>query len=955
MKFPVLFVATWIALAFSRVDGATAQFVVRNTNDDGAGSLRQAIVDANSHPNDQGPDFISFAIPGSGVHTILLESALPEITEPVIIDGWTQPGWNGAPLIELTADAGVTVDGLAITGGTTTIRGLVMNGFQNAIKISQNGNNTVVGCYLGTDKTGHQTVPNDRGIFSNATSNNVIGGTTAAERNIISGSRFSGIYLLEADARFIKTTGNTIQGNYVGTDITGTVALPNCTGSAAGQTGISVISNNAKIGGPDPGAGNLVSGNAAGGIFVEGQNAVIAGNIVGTDITGSVALPNNGIGIFMASLGGIMGGTAPGDRNLVSGNISSGVRVDSSNGLIRGNFIGTDVNGKIGIQNGGGGMTVGGTGNVVGGDAAGAGNLISGNTGTGLSFYVAFSPFTFTNIPPLDNVVQGNFIGTDVTGTAALSNGRDGIFIPAYRNQIGGSTPGAGNLISGNLGDGISVGPGSSGSDFTPLKVRGNLIGTKTDGATPLGNGGNGIGMVDATNTIIGSPSGADADLGNVIAFNLRNGIDIKVSKTPVSPHKISANSIHDNGLLGIDLGDDGVSLNDAGDADSGANGLQNYPVITDAFGFNGNLTIYGRLSSTASQDFTLEFFANQTADSSGFGEGKIFLGQAKVTTSASGDVNFNVTFALPSNVTAVSATAIDSNGNTSEFAADANISPTAPSPPPTGPTKVLPAVHSVHLLNISTRVRVEIGDHAPIAGFIVGGTEPKKVIVRGIGPSLTNFGVPGALGDPVLELHDASGKVIASNDNWRSDQQSEIQMSGLAPTNDLESAIVANLSPGNYTAILRGKGDTTGIGVVEAYDLGQGAVSHLGNVSTRGFVGTGDNIMIGGVVVGESGGTTAVVLRALGPSLANAGIADALPDPTLEVHTANGSTLATNDDWRNDFRAKNVDAAHLGPSDDRESALYETLAPGNYTAIVRGKNNSTGVALVEVYDLGVP
>src|SRR5256885_14860994 len=143
MKFPALFVATWIGLAFSRVDGATAQFVVRNTSDDGAGSLRQAIVDANSHPNDQGPDLISFAIPGSGVHTIVLESALPAITEPVIIDGWTQAGWTGAPLIELTADAGVTVDGLTITGGTTTIRGLVMNGFQNAIKISQNGNNTV--------------------------------------------------------------------------------------------------------------------------------------------------------------------------------------------------------------------------------------------------------------------------------------------------------------------------------------------------------------------------------------------------------------------------------------------------------------------------------------------------------------------------------------------------------------------------------------------------------------------------------------------------------------------------------------------------------------------------------------------------------------------------------------------------------------------------------------------
>ena len=869
-------------------------------------------------------------------------------------DGWTQPGWNGAPRIELTPDAGVTVDGLTITGGTTTIRGLVMNGFQNAIKIRQNGNNTVAGCYLGTDKTGQQAVPNEQGVFSDTTSNNVIGGTTVAERNIISGNRFDGIYLLETDARFIKTTGHIIQGNYVGTDVTGTIALPNCTAQGPNTAqffAIEVISNDTKIGGG--GAGNLVSGNAGSGIILTGARAVIAGNFVGTDLTGSIALPNNGVGIFMSSLGGIMGGIAPSDRNLVSGNIGGGVRVDSSSGTIRGNFIGTDVTGKKAIPNANG-MTVAGSNNFVGGDAPGAGNLISGNTGSALALSGGISLF---GIPffPLDNVVQGNFIGADVTGTVPLPNGGDGISIPAYRNQIGGSTPGTGNLISGNLGNGIFVGSGSSGSQLAPLKIRGNLIGTQIDGSKPLGNGGNGIAMVDANDTIIGSPLGADADLGNVIAFNVRNGIDIKVSKTPVSPQRISANSIHDNGLLGIDLGDDGVTLNDAGDTDTGANGLQNYPVITDAFGFNGNLTMYGKLSSTASQNFTLEFFANQTADSSGFGEGKIFLGQAKVTTAASGDVDFNVTFTLPPNVTAVSATAIDPSGNTSEFSADATVSPTAPSPPPTTTTKVFPAVHSVHLLNISTRTRVETGDHAPIAGFIVSGSEPKKVIVRGIGPSLSNFGVPGALGDPVLELHDASGKVIASNDNWRTDQQSEIQMSGLAPTNDLESAIVATLSPGNYTAILRGKGDTAGVGLVETYDLAQADMSHLANVSTRGFVGTGDNIIIGGLIIGESGGTTAVVLRALGPSLSNAGIADPLLDPTLEVHTANGSTLATNDDWRNDFRAKNVDAVHLGPSDDRESALYETLTPGNYTAIVRGKNNATGIAVVEVYDLGVP
>ena len=680
------------------------------------------------------------------------------------------------------------MDGLTITGGATTIRGLVLNGFQAAINISQNGSNTVTGCYLGTDKTGRQPAPNDNGIFSSSTSDNLIGGTTEEDRNIISGNRSHGIYFTEPDARSIQTHGNTILGNYVGTDLSGTVALPNCTATAngaAGLSGIYIISNGAKIGGSETGAGNLVSGNASTGISLTGSSALILGNFVGTDISGSAALPNNGTGIFMASLGGTIGGTAPGASNLVSGNVGAGIRVESSNGLIQGNLIGTDATGKIAIPNGSG-LGVSGFTNVIG-DAAGAGNLISGNTGTGLFFYASIStigPFP-TQVPPIDNLVQGNLIGTDVTGTAALSNGGDGISIPAYRNRIGGITPGARNVISGNGGNGISVASGDS-----TLRIQGNLIGTQIDGSKPLGNHGNGIGMVDAGGCVIGSVSGADADPGNTIAFNSHNGIDIKTSKTPVAPQRISANSIHDNGLLGIDLGDDGVTPNDPGDSDSGANGLQNFPVITAAFGFNGNLTIYGGLSSMPSTNFVLEFFANESADSSGFGEGQIFLGQAKVTTANSGDVNFNVTFPLPPNVLAVSAIAIDPNGNTSEFSAAVSVSSTAPSPPTTSPTTVFPPTHSLHLLNVATRLRVETGDHALIAGLIVSGSEPKKVIVRGIGPSLGS-NVPGTLGDPILELHDASGQLLASNDNWKSGQQSEIQNSGVAPTNDLESAIV--------------------------------------------------------------------------------------------------------------------------------------------------------------------
>jgi hypothetical protein len=261
--------------------------------------------------------------------------------------------------------------------------------------------------------------------------------------------------------------------------------------------------------------------------------------------------------------------------------------------------------------------------------------------------------------------------------------------------------------------------------------------------------------------------------------------------------------------------------------------------------------------------------------------------------------------------------------------------------------------MHSLHLLNVATRLRVEAADHALIAGLIVNGIELKHVIVRGLGPSLSSSNVPGVLGDPILELYDAAGQLIGSNDNWKDGQKSEIEDSGLAPANDRESAVVATLAPGNYTAVLRGKDNTTGVGLVDAYDLAQGSRSHLANVSTRGFVSTGDNVMIGGFIVADNGGGTTVVVRALGPSLAAAGIPDAMTDPYLELRNADGGLIDFNDNYASAIQVEGIRDAHLAPADDRESTLYKSLPPGNYTAIVRGKNNAVGVALVEVYDLG--
>lgn len=257
-------------------------------------------------------------------------------------------------------------------------------------------------------------------------------------------------------------------------------------------------------------------------------------------------------------------------------------------------------------------------------------------------------------------------------------------------------------------------------------------------------------------------------------------------------------------------------------------------------------------------------------------------------------------------------------------------------------------------VLNISTRLQVLTGDKVLIGGFIITGSDTKKVIIRGIGPSLS--GVGATLQDPVLELHQGS-ITIATNDDWKQ-HQAEVQATALQPTNDFESAIVATLTPGAYTAILSGKNNGTGVGIVEVYDLDQGTNSKLANISTRGFVDTGNNVMIGGLIVsgGAGGGNARVIVRAIGPSLSASGIVNAMQDPNLELHNASGALIVSNDNWKSlpagGSQQGEIEATGLPPTNDFESAIVQNLGPGSYTAIVRGANNSTGVAVVETYAL---
>ena len=276
--------------------------------------------------------------------------------------------------------------------------------------------------------------------------------------------------------------------------------------------------------------------------------------------------------------------------------------------------------------------------------------------------------------------------------------------------------------------------------------------------------------------------------------------------------------------------------------------------------------------------------------------------------------------------------------------------------------------VPATYLGNLSTRAFVQTGDNLMIGGFMVQGTQPKRVILRAIGPELSQLGVPNAMANPTLELHNASGALIASNNDWQqtiiggiitSDQVQDIQNSRHAPGDANESAIIADLQPGNYTAIVRGVNNTLGVALVEVYDLSPSPNSILGNISTRSFVQAGDDVMIGGFIV-QGALPKNVIIRAIGPELSQYGVPNPLANPTLELHNSVGGLIARNDNWQTTIiggiitsnQVQDIQNSGHAPGNASESAIIANLPPGNYTAIVRGVNNTIGVALVEVYDL---
>ena len=590
----VAFLLVAMSLAPAMASAATHTYVVANTNDQGAGSLRQAILESNVHPaGGSATNLITFSI-GTGAQTISPGSALPAITAPVVIDGASQPGFESAPLIRLDgASAGAGAAGLTVSAPSSAIQNLEITGFQGSgVVLGAGGSDTVSGSYIGTD--GASALANAVGITVSG-AHNSIGGLSASGRNVISGNTTFGVLITGSGA-----SNNLMIGNYVGTGATGTTAVGN------GLSGIEMLNraSSNSVGNTRSGARNVVSGNGNDGVLMFGagtRNNVVQGNYVGITAAGTAALPNGneGVGVSSGSTNNTIGGTTVAARNVVSGNMHDGVGINtrgSSGNVVEGNYIGTNPAGTAAVPNQGMGAAIfnGATDNTIGGSSPHARNVISGNAGNGVAL---------ANAGTTGNHVKGNFIGLKPSGRAALGNQEGGlaIFAGASRNTVGGTAAPARNVISGNPANGVAINdPGSDGN-----VLQGNFIGTNATGGGAIPNSGSGVFILNGAshNTIGGTVKGA----GNRIAHNGSRGVHVDGSKTVGD--RVEGNSIFANKTRV------GIALTKAGNANQAA------PRITGVTVSAGSTKI--TLHVPAGR-YRVELFANPSCADP---EGKGFLG----------------------------------------------------------------------------------------------------------------------------------------------------------------------------------------------------------------------------------------------------------------------------------------------------------------------------------------
>ncbi|MGO9587962.1 MAG: M12 family metallopeptidase [Limisphaerales bacterium] len=695
--------------------------VVTTTADVGPGSLRAAIYYATDHPGSVVRFNIPVTDPGysNGVYNIHLTGQLPTlVANGMVIDGSTQPGFAGKPLIVVDASQILpetfTSDTVLVYSSGNQLKNISFSGFNwngLTLEYADATNNNIAGCWFGIDPTGTNPAPNAyQGILvASGASRNIIGGT-----NVLSGNSQYGIFITDSN-----TTGNVVLGNFIGTGASGSNALAN------GDSGV-FIGNGASsntIGGTSIGARNILSGNSQYGIFLTNTTGnVISGNYLGVNATGTAALGNglSGVALFGGTQN-VIGGTSAGADNVLSGNGNYGIDIGNpvaTGNFVQGNLIGLGAGGTNGIANALGGvlLAAGAQSNTIGGTVAGARNVISGNTTAGVFF---------NGTGTSGNLVEGNYIGTDITGTNAIPNTLAGIYLPygtpgniiggtvaaarnvisgnyygvylaspattgnlvegnyigvtpdgthavgsaftgviifggANNNTIGGTAAGAGNLISGFWGYGVYISDAGTAGNL----VQGNIIGADLTGTNALGNGyANLLLQLGATNNVIG---GTGAGAGNVIAFSGGPGVLLLNANT--TNNTIRGNSIFTNGFLGINFSNATVAANHTGFL-VGPNNMQNYPVITNAFGYSGSTIILGNFNSLANRGYFIDVYRNIAPDPSGYGEGQFYLGTVSVNTDGSGNASFAYTNSSGNYAGQyITATATAATGDTSEF-----------------------------------------------------------------------------------------------------------------------------------------------------------------------------------------------------------------------------------------------------------------------------------------------
>ncbi|MEZ5652839.1 MAG: DUF4347 domain-containing protein [Burkholderiaceae bacterium] len=807
------------ALTQQSFTGTLATYTVTNINDSGAGSFRQAILNANANA---GADSVSFSIAGTGIHSITPLSALPVITEQIAIDATTDDSFaaNGNKPAIIIDGNDLAADGLIISGSAdgSSVRGLVVRDFAgNGITLWSGADNvTIAGNYIGQlTSSGTASVAADAitgvGIWVHG-ANVTIGGATAADRNILSGNSY-GVYMDSASA-----TGNRVMGNIIGADITGTVDIGNSdsgviiNGGATGNTigtdlngvndasegnlisgnddsGIQIWAANANfvrgntigltasktaaiqntfqgiqigggsssnvIGGTNANAANTIGGNGLWGVQIAGGSSnTVQGNFIGTNASASTGIGNTvaGVNLTNGTIGNTIGGTTAAARNIISGN-GKGLLIEgsgTSGNLVQGNYIGTTPDGSAALANTGEGVLIQNAAvlNTIGGNTANTRNVISGNQEIGI---------LVSGLGTDNNIIKSNYIGTNATGSAAISNGAFGVAIDqdADGTVVGGV--GAGNVISGNTGTAGSAARGGVYLAGTNATIRSNIIGLSADTLTALPNGvvsasTAGIYVTANSTARIG---GTGAGEGNRIAYNIGPGISAPGGSAQV--FSALGNLIYENTGLALDLGNNGVTANDPGDGDSGANALQNTPTLASASNLGADLRIQGGINSNASTNLRIEFFSVPGAlpDASGHGEAWTYLGTTSVTTNGSGDASFDVTLigqSQPADSFVTATATVDlgggTYGGTSEMAANAALGsadPVITLTPGNGSTAEGGLTYIVDGLATLTDDSPDFAGGVLTVQITVNGTSADRLVVAHQGSGAGQIGVAGS------------------------------------------------------------------------------------------------------------------------------------------------------------------------------------------------------------------